>query len=234
VLASAGRPPGMRVLLRPGVCAAGPGPCRAMRPCAVRSRVVRWLAGRRFGSQWLAGCRLGVGWLAGRRLGFRRLAGQWSIVGRRVGQAERRPLDRGHDGGQGRAEVRDLLPFFLLLIGSDGSGGQPFAHRAQSAGLRPCLDDAICRVKDRHRTDNANEQVNHEFPSLAEEVFRSFEPMRGRDLRRWWRAGDGWRARQSSRRPDADDRPSAPRAHAGQDELAHPGEQDHRRSAKSC
>jgi hypothetical protein len=196
----------MSVLLRSGMRAGGPGPRRAMRPRnvrsravrprnvrsrAVRSRAVRWLAGRWFGFR-----RLGFRWL-----GFRRLAGQWSILGRRVGQAEPRQLDRGHDGGQGRAEVRDFLPFFLLLLGSDGCRGQPFAHRAQSAGLRPCLDDAIRRVKDRHRTDNDNnEQVNHEFPSLAEEVLRSFEPMRGRDQRRWWRAR-GWLARSSAEPP---------------------------------
>jgi hypothetical protein len=129
VLAGAGRPPGVRVILLPR-CVRNRSwatPCRAA-PC------VRWLAG----------------------------------------QGERRALDRGHDGGQRRAGLRGLLPFFLLHLGSRGGGSQPVAHRAQSAGLRSRLNDAIRRIEDRHRTDNANnEQVNHEFPSLAEEVFRT-------------------------------------------------------------
>jgi hypothetical protein len=93
-------------------------------------------------------------------------------LGRHAGQGKRRTLDRWHDTGQRRTGLGRSLVLLLLLVGSRGDGLQPVSHRAQSAGLRPRLEDAIRRVCRERRTDKtSDEQADHEYPSLAEEVF---------------------------------------------------------------
>jgi hypothetical protein len=91
------------------------------------------------------------------------------VLGRHAGQGKRRSLDRWHDAGQRRAGLGRSLALLLLLVGSRRGGRQPVSHRAQPAGLRPRLEDAIRRVCREHRTDKtSDDQADHEYPSLAE------------------------------------------------------------------
>jgi len=85
-----------------------------------------------------------------------------------AGHGERWALDRGQNRGQRLAGPLGGLVSFLLFLGSGGGSSQPVAHRAQSANLRPRLNDAIRGVEHQHHTDEAsNDQSGHEYPALA-------------------------------------------------------------------
>ena len=85
-----------------------------------------------------------------------------------AGHRQRRALDGRQNGGQLLAGLRRNLALLFLLLGSSCGCGQPVAHGAQPANLRPRFEDTIRRVEHEHRTDNAtDDQADHEFPALA-------------------------------------------------------------------